>query len=163
MFLENVSILSSKLEFLGSCVTKLSISLFQILQFSGYVLKHGRKEITEYLDTLGGSPLLNGDSWDSTKYDIAKVIEQESYYGLLKLLGYQIRNRNGTFTFNFKGLRYSYYNYSDTIIYAQYKSMLHEMFQTFKLGTNDRNMLETKFNRSIERVKAFDNVNDDEM
>ena len=135
-----------------------------------YVLKHGQKEIIEYLDTLGGSPLLNGDSWDPSKYDIASVIEQESYYGLLSFFGYEIKKKFGFLTVEFNGLLMrnfdnmnglkDYYDYSDpeTIIYSQYKFMLNEMFHTYKLGTKERDLLGSKFDKSIERVKVFDNV-----
>ena len=138
--------------------------------FAEYISKHGQKEIIEHLDTLGGSPLLNGDSWDPSKYDVAKVIEQESYYGLLSFFGYEIKNYNETFTFTYKGLfirnffslnisvYYSDYSDPDTIIYSQYKFMLNEMFQTYRLGTNERDLLDSKFDRSVERVKVFDNV-----
>ena len=38
------------------------------------------------------------------------------------------------------------------------KLMLHEMFQTYKLGMSERDLLNSTFDKSIERVKAFDNV-----
>lgn len=70
---------SSEFEFQGQ-------QLNENLTVSENVRKNGKMEIIEYLKSLGGSPFLNGDSWDPLKFNISKVLQNEPYYGVLTLL-----------------------------------------------------------------------------
>lgn len=45
----------------------------------------------DHLKSLGGSPYLNGASWDPSKFNISRIIEAEPYYGVLILLDYDLQ------------------------------------------------------------------------
>ena len=122
----------------------------------GNVVKNGRTEIIEYLKSLGGSPLLNGDSWDPTKFDVAKIIQQEPYEGLLRMVGFQLKPTYQRSVHNF--LTFEGPGKLDELTYPNYKEMLKEMFQFNILTSSNKTPLELNIDKAIENVKVFDQV-----
>jgi hypothetical protein len=46
----------------------------------------GTKRMIQHLKSLGGSPFLNASEWDSTRFDLKKIVESEAPDAVLMLL-----------------------------------------------------------------------------
>lgn len=136
-----------------------------LLLFKGNVRRNGKNEIVDYLKSLGGSPLLNGDSWDPTKFNLSKVLETEPYYGVLNLLDYEFTlkyapdgwNKSHSIPSIVKEGIFSWES-EDRIRFTQYKQMLSEMFELETVSISKREKLEMEIDKAVERLKSFSEV-----
>lgn len=153
-----------------------------MLVFLGNVIVNGTNEIIDYLMSLGGSPLLNGDSWDPSSFNLTRIIQLAPSNGVLFLLGYDLQSiyRNDvdknferlnstSLHYIFKGLSWNRNEVNkfnlvqrrdpERRIYTQYKDMMFEMIEFYKRNSTYRNTLEAKIDKAIEGLKVLDEVN----
>jgi hypothetical protein len=121
------------------------------------VKKSGKKEIIDYLKSLGGSPYLSGDAWDPANFNISKIIEIEPYYGVLLLLDFDFKSwdfsqdrvpslvKEGIF----------YWNEKEKTNYEHFNVMLREMNEVHLLNSSYREALENEISKAVDRVKDF--------
>lgn len=133
--------------------------------FTGNVLKNGRMEIVQYLQSLGGSPFLNGPSWDPSKFNLSKVLQLEPFLGVLNLLDYKFQswanldgwNKTHAIPSFIKEGIFSWEN-PDRLTYKHYKQMLVEMFDLATRNYTNREVFEAKIDKAVDRLKSFEEV-----
>lgn len=137
-----------------------TVSLMFDLFFIAYVKRNGKNEIIDYLKSLGGSPYLNGDSWDPTKFNISRIIEIEPYYGVLLLLDFEFKiwdyERDRVPSLVKEGVYY--WNEKEKTNYEHFNVMLKEMHEVHLRNTSHRQFLEDEISKAVDRVKDFNLV-----
>lgn len=122
-------------------------------------------EIIEYLKSLGGSPYLNGDSWDPNNFNISKVLQQEPYYGVLTLLDNEFKSWSNPEGWNKSHsipslVKEGIYYYEDpaNLNYDHYKDMLIEMNELHLENQAVREEKEAEIVKAVDRLAAFEKV-----
>lgn len=112
------------------------------------VVRNGRKEIIEYLKSLGGSPFLNGDSWDPSEFNVSKILQLEPYHGVLLLPNYEygksqdvIERDNRTHRPIFK--------------FSHYKEMLMEMFNVQAINSTYRDQFIATIDKAVQMLENY--------
>lgn len=129
------------------------------------VVTKGKGDIIDHLKSLGGSPFLNGASWDPSKFNVSKIIEQEPYFGTLFLLDYEFTttpdhegyNKTHAIPTLIKEGVYSI-DEKERATYSHYITMLGEMKDLFKLNTKDREAEEAEIEKAVKRLDTFTKV-----
>lgn len=128
-----------------------------VLCITGYVMRKGGKEIIAHLRSLGGSPLLDGNSWDPSKFNVSNIIQQESHYGSFILLSREISQKidfaNSTILHFTWILRVRY------LVDPGFKDMLRELFDFYKLDFAQRAAMDENIDKAIKHFQAFKEVN----
>lgn len=127
--------------------------------FLEYIIKTGRREIIDYLKSLGGSPFLNRESWDSSKFNLSRIFDVEPALSIHILLRYQFYVDYGKkyFTptsFEFNGG----YDNSSNLRYDHYKEVLMDIFNVPLLNSTFRNDFEAHIDKSLEGLEKMDKV-----
>ena len=133
--------------------------------FEANNIENDRKEIINYLQSLGGSPILNGDSWDPSQFNLSKIIEHEPFYGVLSLLDYEFKpwsnldgwNRTPAIPSFIKEGVFSWED-DKRLTFKHYKEMLIEMFNLQTHNSTYRQKLEANIDKAIDRLKTFGEV-----
>lgn len=127
--------------------------------------QNGRREIIDRLKSLGGSPYLDGDAWDPSKFNVSRIIEEEPFFGLSLLLDYDFNTGfppDGWEKYDRipvlekKGILSIDHNEKSS--YKQYSEMLSEMDRLKLQNTKTRETVEKEIEKAVERLKAFDEV-----
>lgn len=134
--------------------------------FAANVVESGKKEIIEYLKSIGGaSPILNGDSWDPSQFNLSKIVQHEPYYGVLYLLDYEFKPWSNLEAWNKthsipalikEGI--FYIEDPERLTYSHYKEMLVEMFELQKHNSSYKEKYETKIDTAVDNLKKFGEV-----
>lgn len=136
-----------------------------VIFISENIRRNGKKEIIDYLKSLGGSPYLNGESWDATKFNISKVLQQEPYYGVLTLLDNEFKSWSNPDGWNKSHgipslVKEGIYYYEDPerLNYDHYKEMLIEMNELHLANQTFREEQEKEILKAVDRLAAFEKV-----
>lgn len=115
----------------------------------------------DYLKLLGGSPYLNGDSWDPTKFNISRIIELEPRFGILILLDFDFMGMSPDGRHDLPSLVKEGIYSTDSKekeTYKHFNEMMAEMEQLELQSASFRDNAELKINKAVERLRAFDKV-----
>lgn len=117
--------------------------------------------MVDYLKSLGGSPYLNGDSWDPEKFNLSRIIELEPAFGVLFLLDYGFQGMSPDGRHDLPSLVKQgiyFFDSKEKSTYKHYHEMMAEMEQLELQGTSFREAAEININKAVERLQAFDKV-----
>lgn len=115
----------------------------------------------EYLKSLGGSPYLNGDSWDPEKFNLSRIIELEPRLGTKFLLDFDFQGMSPDGRHDLPSLVKEGIYFIDSkekSTYKHFNEMMAEMEQLELQGGSFREAAEIKINKAVERLQAFDKV-----
>lgn len=115
----------------------------------------------DHLKSLGGSPYLNGDSWDPEKFNLSRIIELEPRFGTLFLLDFGFQGTSPDGRHDLPSLVKEGIYFSDSrekSTYKHYNEMMVEMEQLELQGASFREAAEIKISKAVERLQAFDKV-----
>lgn len=136
-----------------------------VLMLAANVIENGKQEIVDYLNSIGGSPILNGDSWDSSQFNLSKVFQYEPFYAVLLLLDYEFKPWSNLDGWNKTHSIPSFieegiFSFEDPekLTYKHYKEMLEEIFMTKTQNSTYREKLEANIDEAVERLKTFGEV-----
>lgn len=128
-------------------------------------MKNGKKEIIDYLQSLGGSPFLSGDAWDPSKFNVSKVLQLEPYLGVLTLLDYEFKSWSNLEGWNKTHaipsfIKEGLFSWEDPerLTYKHYKQMLVEMFDLQSQNSAFREAFEEKIDKAVARLEEFEKV-----
>lgn len=115
---------------------------------------------------MGGSPLLNGESWDPTKFNLSRILEAEPYYGVLHLLDYEFQtwhqpegwNKSHAIPSLVKEGVWSWEDDERRLNFNHFNQMLKEMYDFESQNSDRRDKLEVEINSAVERLKSFGEV-----
>lgn len=130
----------------------------------GNTRRNGKEEIIGYLKSLGGSPYLDGDSWNPANFNVSRVLEMEPYYGILFLLDYEFKNwdnpdRENGDNYVISLVKEGLFYWEDrNLTFDHFTTMLREMHQVHLYNTTYRQTFEDDISKAVERVKAFSSV-----
>lgn len=126
---------------------------------------NGKNEMIEYLRSLGGSPYLDGDSWNPDNFNISKVLELEPYYGALFLLDYEFKTWDNPESQSDDDTRvvslvkeglWSWEEGPET--FDHFGLMLSEMHQLHLLNGTYRQTFEDDIEKAVKNLEAFSAV-----
>lgn len=115
----------------------------------------------DHLKSLGGSPYLNGDSWDPEKFNLSRIIELEPRFGTLFLLDFGFQGTSPDGRHDLPSLVKEGIYFSDSrekSTYKHYNEMMVEMEQLELQGASFREAAEIKISKAVERLQAFNKV-----
>lgn len=123
----------------------------------------GRKEIISYLKTISGSPLLNGDAWDVSQFNISKIIYHEPFLGVSYLLDFEFKSSSnliGSESLRPSFVKKGIFSSEDPSrnSYTHYKEMLVEMFGLASLTLGEREKIEANINKAIDNLRKYNEV-----
>lgn len=126
--------------------------------------ENGKKEIVDYLKSLGGSPYLSGADWDPEKFNISRILQSEPYFGTLILLDFEFKSyyapdgyKQNNIASLIKEGTFSWFE-SEKKTNKHFTQMLEETHELHLLNSKEREKVDAKIKAAIDHLQVFREV-----
>lgn len=117
-----------------------------------------------HLKSLGGSPYLDGEAWDPSKFSVTNIFKKEPAFALHILLSYKFESYKSPLStespLSYDGMKktdlwgsaYSSESYTD------YIEMLEDVNNLYLLDTDNKEKVKSQIRKSVDRAISFRDV-----